>query len=65
MRKPASLIGSIVFGIVALAHLVRLFLHIPIVIGTFEAPGWVSVPVILAAGALSLGLWRERRGNPG
>lgn len=53
MRSYAIIIGSAVFAIIALLHLLRLFFPTRIEIGTVEIPQWVSLFIFLIAGTLS------------
>lgn len=62
MRKPAAFAASIVFALVAVAHLVRAILGTSIEIGGWAVPHWLSVVAVAGAGALSMLLWRERGG---
>ena len=56
-------VGGIIFGIVCLAHLWRLFAHIQIQIGSYLFPIWGSVAGAIVAGALSLWMWRLSSGR--
>lgn len=57
-QNRALRVGGIIFGIVGLAHLWRLFAHIDIQVGTHHFPIWGSVVGAIVAGALSLWMWR-------
>jgi hypothetical protein len=57
-QNRALRVGGIIFGIVCLAHLWRLFAHIDIQVGTHHFPIWGSVAGAIVAGALSLWMWR-------
>jgi hypothetical protein len=57
-QNLALRIGGIIFGIVCLAHLWRIFAQIPVQIGTHDVPIWGSVAGAIVAGALSLWMWR-------
>ena len=59
--RPATLLSALVLGLIALAHLVRLALRLPIQLGTIAVPLWTSVPAALLLGALAVGLVREGR----
>lgn len=54
-------VAAAIFGIVALAHVARLALDVPIQIGTTLIPMWVSWPGLLLAGGLSV--WGFRSGS--
>lgn len=59
--KPASILGAIIFGLVALAHLLRLILGVEVIAGGYVIPLWISIPGFLVPGALAVALWRESR----
>ena len=61
MKLPATLLAAILLALIALAHVLRLVLHIPIQIDGWAIPAWWSAPAILVPGALAFALWRERR----
>ena len=44
------------FGLGAVVHLIRLLLHVPVRIGTFDVPLTASVILVLVFGGLSAGL---------
>ncbi len=52
-------IGALVFGIVAVLHLVRLVTHWEVTVDGAAVPMWVSVAGFAIAFALCLGLMRE------
>ena len=47
-------ITAAIFGVVAIAHAVRLILRVPIHAGSLEVPMWISYVGIVAPGALSI-----------
>jgi hypothetical protein len=51
-------VASIVFGIFAIAHIVRLFNHARAMLGTHEIPMTVSWVALIVAAILSIWLWR-------
>jgi hypothetical protein len=54
MSKKAPLfVAGTIFGIVALAHLYRIFEHFNIVVGTTVVPEGASIVGLIVAGALS------------
>jgi len=59
--KPFTSIAIIVFSIVSVAHLIRLFFGWEITINGIIVPLWVSLPGFLVAGVLALMLRRESR----
>jgi 4-hydroxybenzoate polyprenyltransferase len=53
--------SAVIFGIVALVHVVRLFTGFTVVIGTWGVPLWVSGVAAVVAGALAVWLFRLSR----
>jgi hypothetical protein len=59
--KPAALIAVLFLGLIAAAHLLRLGLGVPVLVGDVAIPLWVSALGVLGPGALAVWLWREQR----
>ena len=59
--KPAALVATMFLSLVAVLHVVRLILLVPVTAGGIEVPLWASVLAALGPGALALWLWREQR----
>ena len=58
--NPFAKIASVIFGIIALLHLLRLtFFHLEIRVGGCEVPLWISLPGFFVTAILSIGLWKE------
>lgn len=57
--KPFTLVAIAVFGLVALMHVLRLFLGWEVSFNGMIIPLWASVLGFLIAGGLAFGLWRE------
>lgn len=53
-------VAAVIFAIIALAHLIRLTLALPIQVGTMSVPLWVSWAGLVVAGALSVWGFRSR-----
>ena len=51
-QKTFVLLAGVVFAIVALAHLLRIFMDWPIVIDTWTVPMWLSWIALVIAGVL-------------
>jgi hypothetical protein len=51
--KNFALLASVIFAIVALAHLLRLFTGWPIIIDNWTVPMWLSWIGLIVAGGLS------------
>jgi hypothetical protein len=60
MNSPATglRIGSIIFALFALGHLLRLIKHAQVMIGSHQIPMWVSPVALIIAGLLSIWMWR-------
>jgi hypothetical protein len=58
--KPITTATTILLIVVAVAHALRVVFGVPVTVGTFAVPLWVSVVGALLPGGLALGLWRER-----
>ena len=52
-EKTFSAIAAVIFGLVALLHLLRLVMGWSIVIATWSLPMWLSWVGLVVAGALS------------
>jgi hypothetical protein len=57
--KPFTTIAIIIFSIIALMHILRLFFGWEVIINGKILPVWISVPGFLIALGLALMLWRE------
>jgi hypothetical protein len=63
MRAYLQISGAL-FGLIALAHLLRLFRHWPVDLAGFMVPLWVSWLGLLLAGGLSIWALRLMRAMP-
>ena len=52
-RKTFTLLAGVVFAIVALLHLLRIYMGWPVVIDDWTVPMWVSWIALVVAGGLS------------
>jgi len=52
-QKTFVLLAGVIFAIVALAHLLRIFMDWPIVIDNWTVPMWLSWIALVVAGDLS------------
>jgi len=50
-------VAGTIFGLASLAHLLRLILQLPVVIGSFHLPMVISSGGFLIAGLLAFWLW--------
>jgi len=55
-------IASTLFGLVCLAQLTRVIMHIEVVIAGHTAPFWVSGVAFVVTGTLSIWLWKISNG---
>lgn len=59
--RPFTLIASLIFAIMALLHIYRLFTHFQVILGSHEIPMTVSYLAIVVAAILAWGCYRESR----
>jgi hypothetical protein len=52
-RRTFTLLAGVIFAIVALLHLLRIYMAWPIVIGNWTVPMWASWIALVVAGGLS------------
>jgi len=52
--KAFSLVAGVIFALVALFHLVRIFMELTVIIGDWPIPMWVSWIALVVAGGLAL-----------
>ncbi len=57
--KPFTTIAVAVFSLIAIAHLLRLFLGWEVSVVGFVIPVWWSALGLAVAGGLALMVWRE------
>ena len=60
-RRPFTTIAALIFALMALVHVYRLFTHFQVTAGSHSIPEWVSIVAIVIAGGLAIGLFREAR----
>lgn len=60
-RKPFTLIAAIIFGLMALLHVYRLFTDFQVIVGTHTIPYNVSWIALVITGGLSWMLFKESR----
>ena len=53
-EKTFSLVAGVIFALVALFHLVRIFAQWPLIIGDWSVPKSVSWVALIVAGGLAL-----------
>jgi hypothetical protein len=59
--RSYALVSGVFLAIVAVAHLVRAVVRLPVVIADVTVPVWCSYAAFLGTGALALWAFRERR----
>ena len=57
--KPFTTLAAVIFALVALLHLLRLFLGWEITVSGLAVPMWVSILGFLITAGLAVMLWRE------
>jgi hypothetical protein len=50
---------SIIFGVVAIVHAIRVVKNLPLNLGNWEAPLWLSAAAALLIGYLSVWYWKK------
>jgi tellurite resistance protein TehA-like permease len=63
--KPFTWIAAAIFAIMAIVHVIRIFTHFRVVIGSHEMPMWCSYLGVVIPAFLSWMLCREARGTTG
>jgi hypothetical protein len=53
-HRTFAMVAGIIFTLVALFHLVRIFADWPLIIGDWSVPKWVSWVAYIVAGGLAL-----------
>lgn len=59
--KPFTTVAVVVFSIIAVVHLLRLFFHWQLTINGAIVPMWVSIPGFIITGVLAIMLQREAK----
>jgi hypothetical protein len=59
--RPFTTFAAIIFAIIALAHLYRLFTGFQIILGSHAIPIWMSYAGVLIPAILAVMLFRESR----
>ena len=58
-HKAIHLIAATIFGIVAIVHILRLGYGIPVQIGAWQMPLWLSWIGVFVTGSLAVILWQS------
>ena len=56
--KAGLRVAALVFGVMCLGHLWRIWSGLEVRIGTLDLPMWLSVGAVVVSGGLSVWLWR-------
>ena len=59
--KPFTTIAVLIFAVICIAHLVRVFTGWPVKINTVDIPTWVSLIGAVVAGLMAFMVWRENK----
>ncbi len=59
--RPFTTIAVVVFSLIAVVHLLRLFFHWQVTINGMLVPIWVSIPGFIITGVLAIMLWQEAK----
>jgi hypothetical protein len=65
MARPFTWIASAIFALMAIVHIIRVFTHFQIIVGSHTIPMWCSYVGIIIPALLSWMLCREARGSRG
>ena len=63
--RPFTWIAAAIFAVMAIVHIIRLFTHFQVIVGTHSIPEWCSWVAIVVTAFLSWMLCREARGTTG
>ena len=61
MSRPFTFIAALIFALMALLHVYRLFTHFQVILGSHTIPMWVSYLGVVVPGVLAIMLYRESR----
>ena len=59
--KPFTTIAIVIFAIISIVHVVRLFTGWPVTVNSFEVPIWFSGFGAIVFGFLAIMVWRESK----
>ena len=60
-QKTFTTVAGLVFSVIAVLHLLRLFLHWEAVIGGWAVPAWVSALALVLSGYLAYSAFTLRK----
>jgi hypothetical protein len=59
--KPFTTIAAVVFSLITVVHLLRLFFHWQVTVNGVIVPIWISIPGFIITGVLAIMLLREAK----
>jgi hypothetical protein len=59
VKKPVTLLIVLILWIVAAIHLIRFIFQVPVTVGDFSIPLWISIPGFIVPPVLATLLMRE------
>lgn len=59
--KTGSKLAIVLFVLVAIGHLLRLIVGIPMTVGEWGVPQWISVFGVIVPGLVAYLLWKESK----
>lgn len=57
--KPGAAVAMTLLALIAVIHVVRVLLKVPVIIGTTTVPMWASLVAAIVSGVVAIALWRE------
>ncbi len=63
--KPATLITTILLGVISVGHILRLVIGLTVVAAGVNIPMWISVLGVIVPALLAVGIVREHRPSAG
>lgn len=60
-NKPFTMLAVIIFALMALVHVYRLFTHFQFILGSHAIPEWGSIVGALVAALLAVMVYRESK----
>lgn len=65
MQKKALMVSAIIFDIIAMLHLARLFLKFSVIIAGHTIPMWVSIPGFIIPQILAMWMFKAMKQDQG
>jgi hypothetical protein len=60
--KPFTTLAVVIFSLMCLAHILRIFFGWEVIFDGFRIPLWISPVAAVVTGAIAYMLWQESRG---